>query len=234
MAARDVRIVEAGDAALVAEFEPRIDPVLNARAVALAQALRAERIAGVLDVVPAFRTVTTYFDPLVTSVETLAAAIERHAAATADASAGMIGETIEVPVCYGGEFGPDLPEVARQAGMAEAAVVERHAAAVYRVYMPGFVPGFAYLGLVDPAIAIPRRSEPRTRVPAGSVALAGRLTGIYPSVTPGGWQIIGRTPRQTHDASRAGACLLRPGAAVRFRPIDRAAFDAHAAQARAR
>lgn len=231
MSRGDVRIVEAGDAALVAEFEDTIDPQLNARAVALADTVRAARVEGVLDVVPAFRSVTVYFDPLTTNLNRLVASMRSAATATEHVPVEPSGEPIEVPVCYGGELGPDLPEVARFAGVSESEVVWRHTAATYRVYMLGFVPGFAYLGLVDRSIAAPRRAAPRTQVPVGSVALAGELTGVYPSLTPGGWQIIGRTRVRPYDGSRSTPCLFRPGDTVRFRAIDRAAYDAAGTEA---
>ncbi|MGE0449147.1 MAG: 5-oxoprolinase subunit PxpB [Vicinamibacterales bacterium] len=234
---RRVRIVQAGDAALVAEFDARIEAGINARALALAGAIRADRLGGVLDVVPAFRTVTVYFDPLTSDLDLLVAAIRRHAAEEEHAPAQQEPRAIEVPVCYGGELGPDLPDVARRAGLSEREVVERHAAVVYRVYMLGFVPGFAYLGRVDPAIAVPRRSSPRTHVPTGSVAIADELTAVYPGGTPGGWQIIGCTRVRPYRVGRrarsgqAGHALFTPGDAVRFLPIDRAAYDASATEA---
>jgi inhibitor of KinA len=129
-----------------------------------------------------------------------------------------------VPVCYGGEFGPDLAAVAAFGGVAAADVIRLHAARTYRVYMLGFVPGFAYMGTVDERIAAPRRAEPRPRVPAGSVGIAGSQTGIYPSSTPGGWQLVGRTPIAPFDLSRARPFLFDAGVSVRFHPIEPAEY----------
>jgi KipI family sensor histidine kinase inhibitor len=167
--------------------------------------------------------VTVYFDPLITDQRRLETAA--RAAGDAPAVAEAAGRQVRIPVCYGGEFGPDLAEVARFAGLDEAGVVARHAGGSYRVFMIGFVPGFAYMGSVDAAIAAPRRASPRPRVPAGSVGIAGAQTGVYPRETPGGWQLIGRTPAALFDPDRAEPCLLAPGDAVRFEAIDRAAFD---------
>ena len=133
-------------------------------------------------------------------------------------------EAIEIPVCYGGEFGPDLDAVATHCGLEPAEVSARHAAGDYRVAMLGFMPGFAYLLGLDESLHMPRRASPRTRVPAGSVAIGGAQTGIYPRELPGGWQLIGRTPLTLFDPSQAEPALLRPGQRVRFRAIDAAAF----------
>jgi inhibitor of KinA len=219
-----LRIIEAGDAALVVELGDRIDVGLNARTVALADALSREPVAGMRDVVPTFASVTVYFDPLATDVEALSARITALGAAASGAVVDASRAVVDVPVCYGGDLGPDLPDVARLAGVTEAEVIERHSAREYRVFMIGFVPGFAYLGVVDSAIAVPRRSEPRTRVPAGSVAIAGELTGIYPSETPGGWHVIGRTPFSPFALDRTPPCLLRAGDTVRFHAVDRDTF----------
>ena len=218
------RIVPAGDAALVVEFEERIDPEVNARAIAMADAMQAAALAGVRDVVPTYRSVAVFFDPLRTDYDALVAAIEREAARpVADAAAGR--EPIRIPVCYGGDLGPDLPSVAAFARLSEPQVVELHAAMTYRVFMVGFVAGFAYMGIVDARIAAPRHSTPRVRVPLGSVGIAGTQTGIYPAETPGGWQLIGRTPVKPFDPSRAEPFLLKAGDAVQFTPIDRAEYE---------
>jgi inhibitor of KinA len=132
---------------------------------------------------------------------------------------------VRVPICYGGDLGPDLAAVASFAGLEEADVVRAHVAKTYRVFMLGFVPGFAYLGTVDERIAMPRRSTPRVRVPLGSVGIAGMQTGIYPAETPGGWQLIGRTPVKPFDPSRAEPFLMKAGDSVQFYAIDRGEYD---------
>jgi inhibitor of KinA len=226
------RIVPAGDSALIVEFEDRIDASVNARALAVAEQLGAQPVAGVRDVVPTYRSVAVYFDPLQTSHDALLARLEREAA-RAVPLARPASDVIRIPVCYGGELGPDLADVAAFGGMTESSVVDLHADATYRVFMLGFMPGFAYMGIVDPRIAAPRRATPRVRVPRGAVGVAGFQTGIYPAESPGGWQLIGRTPVRPFDSARAEPFLVKPGDSVRFYQIDRAEYDhmEHAAQA---
>jgi KipI family sensor histidine kinase inhibitor len=219
-----IRIVSAGDAALVVEFEEKIDPAVSARCAALANALSAEQIAGVRDVVPTYRSVAVYFDPLRTDQQRLARTLERLAAQPAEPDTRRRA-SIQIPVCYGGEYGPDLPKVAAFAGLAEADVIALHAAVTYQVMMLGFMPGFAYMGVVDARIAAPRLDSPRPRVPRGSVGIAQEQTGIYPSDTPGGWQLIGRTPLRPFDLDRRDPFLFRSGDIVRFVPIARGEFD---------
>lgn len=220
----DLRVVAAGDAVLMAEFADLIDPAVNARAVNLSRALRADRIAGVRDIVPTFRTVAVYFDPLVADPDALARRLRELCDTTSDDPTANAAE-VDIPVCYAPEFGADLEEVARFARLTPDDVVAIHAGRVYRAFMLGFVPGFAYLGTVDERIAAPRRAFPRVQVPAGSVAIAGQLTGVYPSRTPGGWNIIGRTPLAMVSWDREPCTLLNPGDVVRFHPIDRGEFD---------
>jgi inhibitor of KinA len=218
------RIVPAGDAALIVEFEERIDPAVNARTIAAADALEAASLAGVRDVVPTFRSVAVYFDPLRTKYDALIAAIE-EAATRPPPEVSQDAPRVRIPVCYGGDdFGPDLGRVAAFAQMSDADVIRVHADVTYRVFMVGFVPGFAYMGVVDPRIAMPRHSTPRVRVPLGSVGIAGVQTGVYPAETPGGWQVIGRTPVKPFDPQRSEPFLLKAGDAVEFFPIDRAEF----------
>jgi inhibitor of KinA len=213
------RLVSAGDSALVVEFEARIDPSVNARAIQLADALQAARLPGVRDVVPTFRSVAIYFDPLHTNGDTLFARVEAEAAKPS-ADPATDRPAVRVPVCYGGEFGPDLAAVAAYSRLNEAEVVAAHTGRTYRAFMVGFVPGFAYLGTVDERIAMPRRDTPRVRVPVGSVGIAGVQTGIYPMETPGGWQLVGRTPLKPFDPDRAEPFLVKAGDAVAFYAID--------------
>lgn len=220
------RIVAAGDSAVVLEFEERIDPDVNARAVRVAEAIQAAGLPGVRDVVPTYRSVAVYFDPLRTELDGLSKRLEGEAADASHASAAT-GVPVRIPVCYGGAFGPDLGAVAAFAGLSEADVATLHAQPTYRVFMMGFVPGFTYLGPVNPRIAAPRRSTPRVRVPFGSVGIAGLQTGIYPSETPGGWQLVGRTPVRTFDLSRSrpDPFLVKAGDAVQFYRIPPADWD---------
>lgn len=223
------RIVPAGDAALIVMFdevmfdEPRGDR-RHERALAAAAAIASARFPDVLDVVPTADTVGVFFDPVHMDPAHLIPLLSQ-AVAGASASRQPAARTIQVPVCYGGAFGPDLAEVAVFARTDEAAVVAMHTAATYHVRMLGFAPGFAYLGEVPPRIAMPRRSEPRTRVPAGSVGIAGGQTAVYPFDTPGGWRLVGRTPLRPCDFSRSEPFLFAPGDLVRFVSIDADRFD---------
>ena len=219
------RIVFAGDAVLVAEFDDRIDAVVNARAIAVAHAVRSASVIGVRDVVPTFRSVAVYFDPLSADVATIEALL-RDFADTAPPAVTVGSTVVDIPVCYDREFAIDVDDVAGFAGLPSPEdVAAIHSARTYRVFMLGFVPGFAYLGTVDERIAAPRRTSPRREVPAGSVGIAGLQTGVYPRPTPGGWNIIGRTPMQMLSLDRSEPSLLRAGDAVRFHPIDRPGFD---------
>jgi len=210
------RIRDAGDPALVADLGDVVDAAINRRAIGLAARVRAAGVAGVRDVVPTFRSVAVFFDPLRTDVEALRALLQPQPQDDAERSRG---EAVEIPVEYGGESGPDLDAVAAAAGLAPADVVTRHSAREYRVFMVGFLPGFGYLGELDPAIAAPRHASSRLRVPAGSVGIAGRQTGVYPQASPGGWQIVGRTTARPFDSRRTPASLLAPGDRVRFVPV---------------
>jgi KipI family sensor histidine kinase inhibitor len=250
------RIEPLGDSALLVRVGDRIDEETNAAALALADTLHAARLPGVGDVAPAYASVAVHFDigawraaddprpahaRLAQRIRELLEALPHDAEGRPSDTADGDGATataphrpladrgddrIEIPVCYGDAFGPDLDAVAAHAGLDASDVIERHANAEYRVAMLGFMPGFAYLLGLDPALHAPRRASPRTRVPAGSVAIGGAQTGIYPRELPGGWQLIGRTPLALFDASRTPPALLRPGQRVRFRPIDAGEFAA--------
>lgn len=210
------RIRAAGDSALVLRLGDTIDPVINGRALDIAGHLRERQDPAVRDVVVGYASVTVYFDPLVIEpavVQERMRQAERSARASRPAS-----RRIAIPTVYGGEAGPDLPEVAAFASCSEDEVIARHSAREYRVYLLGFLPGFPYMGLVDDRIAMPRRDSPRPRVPAGSVGIAGRQTGVYPTTSPGGWRLIGRTEAVLFDSGRAEPAWLRPGDTVRFTP----------------
>jgi KipI family sensor histidine kinase inhibitor len=219
-----VRIVAAGDSAMLVEFPVRLDRETNARALSLARGV-ADRWGRTLrDIVVGFCSVTMYFDPLVVDGDALEADV-RAVDAGFDGSIAGHGRTIEVPVCYGGAYGPDLAEVAARAEMSESDVAALHTGSTYRVFMVGFLPGFAYMASLDPRISLARRPTPRVHVPAGSVAIAAGQTGIYPTDSPGGWHLIGRTHLKPYDPGRADPFLFRAGDEVRFRAIDRQAFE---------
>ncbi len=201
------RLHHSGDSLVLVEFEPRMAPEVNARVVALAQAIVAARVPGVRDVVPGYAAAGVHVDPLHFDASALEQVVAHAWDATGPEPAAA--RVTEIPVCYGGPHGPDLEAVAAFAGCSPDEVAQRHAAETYRVYMLGFLPGFAYLGSVAASIAMPRRSAPRERVPAGSVGIAGLQTGVYPCDSPGGWQLIGRTPwthvRGDQDGAGRGA-----------------------------
>ena len=211
-----------GDAAIIVEFELRIDPAINTRVLAVADAVRRSHHGGVRDVVESYCAVTVEYDPLRTDVERVIRDLEAAAGRVRGGAAD--GREHTVPVCYGGDFGPDLAAVAAFAECSKARVIKTHGAAVYRVYMLGFLPGFAYMGPVDERIAMPRRESPRLRVPAGSVGIAGRQTGVYPVLAPGGWQLIGRTPVKPFDLERSQPFLLAPGDRVRFEAVSESEY----------
>ncbi len=210
-----------GDRALLVRFGDRIDPRLNDEVHALAGRIRGAALPGVVDLVPAYASLALHYEPAAwaggpgSPFEALCAALAPLVAGGGSAAAAASRQVL-IPVRYGGEFGEDLAEVAALTGLDEQAVIARHTAGRYRVHMLGFTPGFAYLGGLDPALAVPRRATPRLRVPAGSVGLAGIQTGIYPCTSPGGWRLIGRTSLPLFDPAAAEPCLLQPGDEVRF------------------
>ena len=217
-------VLPIGDSAVTVEFEERIDVEINQRALALADRIDRAALPGVREVVPTYRSATVYFDPLRTDVAQLMGRLQVEACQT-EPTIQSEPRLIRVPVCYGGAFGPDLETVAVHAAMSHTQVIECHSSRTYRVFMLGFVPGFAYMAAVDPRIAMPRRQTPRVRVAAGSIGIAGVQTGIYPLDTPGGWHVIGRTPVKLFDSVRSEPFLLASGDSVRFYPIEPADYD---------
>ena len=213
-----MKIRACGDSMLLVELEPAIDPVINERAILLASRIRERKARGVRDIAPGYSTLGIHYDPLQTDLAALEQAIEQEFAGLAALDTIADRAVIEIPVNYGGEYGPDLDAVATFAGCSVDEVIKRHSSRTYRVYMLGFVPGFAYMGRVDPLIAAPRHRVPRERVPAGSVGIAGLQTGVYPVESPGGWQLIGHTTTMMFDANRDQPSLLSAGDLVRFVP----------------
>jgi KipI family sensor histidine kinase inhibitor len=219
-----VRFLSAGDRALVVEFGDRIDRALSDGVLRLNAAIRSQRISGVVETVPTFRSVTVYFDPLVTSK----AELERALAGLlhSQRSSRIAATRWRIPVCYEDEFAPDLAEVARLTGLTPVDAVTLHSGTRYHVYMLGFLPGFPYMGDLPQQLTLPRRADPRLRVPAGSIAIATSLTAIYPYESPGGWHLIGTTPIRLFDVESQRPALLAPGDAVLFEPIGRTCYEA--------
>ena len=218
------RFLSSGDRALLVEFGDRVDRELSDEVLRLDAALRAEPPSGVVETVPTFRSLMVYYDPVATSRADLERAIVRLLDRGPDRRGAA--RRWRVPVCYEGEFAPDLDEVARLTGLATTEIVALHHARCYHVYMLGFLPGFPYLGDLPEALRLPRRADPRLRVPAGSISIATSLTAIYPYESPGGWHLIGATPIRLFDPLRSPPALLAPGDAVRFEPIGADAFAA--------
>jgi KipI family sensor histidine kinase inhibitor len=212
-------IVHHGDAALLASFGDVIDPAINRRVLAAAAAVRrAMRSADHwLTAIPAYASLLVEYDPLRLDSAAAAAELEQVlASAETGEEAADDPVTIEIAVRYGGGDGPDLDAVAERCRLTAQQVVESHTSVVYRAYMLGFAPGFAYLGELPAALELPRLDTPRRRVPPGSVAIAGRQTAVYPQATPGGWHLIGRTDTPMWDLGRQPPALITPGRRVRF------------------
>ena len=218
--AMQLTFTSAGDSAILVRFGDglNIDLQANRRAHALAQRLAAAPLEGAGEAVPGYATLLVHYDPLRLDEAQMLEWL-REQAAQAAAQQLPAPRRVEVPVRYGGADGPDLDDVARQAGLPPAEVVRLHAAGEYPVYFLGFMPGFPYLGGLDARLATPRLATPRARVPAGSVGIAGPQTGIYPLESPGGWRIIGRTPLCLFDPAADPPALLAPGDIVVFRSL---------------
>ena len=217
------RIKAAGDSGLVVEFADRIDPAVSARVLDLDRAVLDARLPGVLETLPTYRTLFVRFDPLAADAPRLEERLREMAAgARSDARPGRLWR---VPVSYGGVHGEDLEHVAREKGLSTDEVVALHSQAIYHVYMLGFVPGYAYLGGLDPRLHISRRVNPRLRTPAGMIAIGGQQASIQSIAAPSGWHMLGRTPVRLFDMRRPEPFLIAPGERVTFTPVDAARFE---------
>lgn len=227
------RIVPLADQSLVVEFGRHPDPMVHRRVISLHNHLQRQPFPGYLESVPAYTTLTVFFNPLSPGlriyrghrplIESVRSFIVEaiKSAATIDISKAVV----RIPVCYGSSFGPDLPEVSRLCGLDSEEVIALHTGVKYRLYMIGFVPGFPYLGMTDARLDIPRKQVPSPWVPAGSVAIAGRQTGIYPQPGPGGWHVIGRTPFRLFRPDDSEPFPLEPGMEVVFERIDPVTYE---------
>ncbi|SFK20912.1 inhibitor of KinA [Halobacillus dabanensis] len=217
-----------GDQALIIDFGDRIDEETNYEVRKVASHLDREKPDWMVEYIPAFTTVTIFYDPFYIAnhiskanqlpydwvqeeMRHMLSELKDH---------GQTSRSIDIPVCYGGELGPDLPYVAKRNNMTEEEVIATHMEGEYLVYMIGFAPGFPYIGGMDKKIATPRRDDPRLTIPAGSVGIAGEQTGVYPIETPGGWQLIGRTPVKLFDPKKETPSLLQAGDRIRFTRIN--------------
>ena len=215
------RVVPAGDSAILIELGSEVDPEISSMVFALTDLIKDAGLNSDLEVLPTYRSVLVYYDPLVCSYAEMFDAVNGAVEGLVEPiNVNSSLKIVEIPVVYGGDDGPDLHFVADHAGITEDAVIELHSGTDYRVYMLGFSPGFPYLGGLDERIAAPRLKTPRVLVPAGSVGIAESQTGVYPNAGPGGWRIIGRTSVTLFDVNSSTPSLITPATKVRFIPVD--------------
>lgn len=213
-----------GDCAISIDFGQVIDPKINRHIRQTIERIKELQLEGIIELVPTYCALLVEYDAMLYSYSDICNIIELTLEEGMTDTTNELVTVVEVPTVYGGEFGPDLSFVATHNHLSEDEVVSIHSGTDYLVYMLGFIPGFTYLGGMDSRIATPRLSSPRTLIPAGSVGIAGEQTGTYPSDSPGGWQIIGRTPVTMYDMSKAQVALLNAGDYVRYVPIDESEF----------
>ncbi len=220
------RAVPCGDCGISIEFGDLIDEDINARVLSLDRRLAELRPAGIIETVPTYRALMIHYDPVETSYDHLTR--EALALARDRAGAALRGRRLCVPICYEGEFGADLAEVASRLGLTREEVVARHSAPLYRVYMLGFQPGFAYLGGLDPILSLPRRPEPRFGAHAGTISIAAGQCAVHGVEGPSGWHWIGRTPVRVFAPGDPPRCAIEPGDTIRFLPITEGDYHARA------
>ena len=213
-----------GDCAISIDFGQVIDPKINRQIRQVIEQIKVLQLDGIIELVPTYCALLVQYDAMVYTYSDICKILEPTLQESVMDSANELVTIVEIPTVYGGEFGPDLGFVASYNHISEDEVVSIHSGTDYLVYMLGFIPGFTYLGGMDPRIATPRLSSPRTLIPAGSVGIAGEQTGTYPSDSPGGWQIIGRTPVTMYDMSKKQAALLQAGDYVRYVSINENEF----------
>lgn len=220
-----IKHLPVGDSALLVEFGKTISLDVNQKVHALNRAISVSKPEGVEECVPAYSSLLVYYDPTETTYEKLFFRLRALEEKLGEFTFTSPKRTIEVPVAYGGTYGPDLPYVARSHNLQKKEVIRLHSETEYSVYMIGFVAGFPYLGRLAEEIATPRLKKPRLRVPAGSVGIAEKQSGIYPYESPGGWRIIGWTPLKLFSPNKNPPALMQPGDKVQFKPVDASSFE---------
>ena len=219
-----MKFLNCGETALTVQFSDEISESVNRRIRFVAARLSGGAVKGVRECVPTFVSLTVYFDPFQISVKKLKARIESINSEFVDGKAG-IKRIFIIPVCYEGDFAPDIKDVADHAGLSVNEVISIHTGTDYLIYMLGFLPGFPYLGGLDQRIHTPRLNSPRTRIPPGAVGIGGEQTGIYPLASPGGWRLIGQTPLKPYDPEREEPILYKAGDYIRFKAINKDEYD---------
>ena len=216
---KEARYLIAGDKGLLVEYGDKIDPEINAKVRAISLSIEKADIDGVEEVIPTYRSILITYNPTKISFKDLKENIKNMEKNLSKVELPA-PRTIEIPVVYGGEYGPDIEFVAKHNGLTVEEVIDIHSKGKYLIYMIGFTPGFPFLGGLSEKLFTPRLETPRVKVPAGSVGIANNQTGIYPIDSPGGWRIIGRTPIKLYDPSKDPPVILSPGDFIRFVPID--------------